>query len=80
MPYADRENCVRPAVCRTTQRPAEQLGYRRLVGYAFTGDFEGQVTYGLAIRAGGPDRTPIRVGELRRADGTYVVAVDVRQR
>ncbi|MDG4826690.1 hypothetical protein O7635_32985 [Asanoa sp. WMMD1127] len=66
---------------KQTQRPGTSLGYPTLKGYGFAGDFEGQVTYGLGIQAK-PDSDqalPIRVGELIRADGTYVVAVDVRR-
>jgi hypothetical protein len=66
---------------RGTDRPSPKLGYPTLRGYGFAGDFEGHVTYGLGIQAL-PDTDqvlPIRVGELVRADGTYVVAVDVRR-
>ncbi|GIF72438.1 AMIN-like domain-containing (lipo)protein [Asanoa siamensis] len=64
-----------------TERPGTSLGFPTLKGYGFAGDFEGQVTYGLGIQAkpNSDQAIPIRVGELVRADGTYVVAVDVRR-
>ncbi|MEV0717656.1 hypothetical protein [Asanoa sp. NPDC050611] len=66
---------------RQTERPGTNLGYPTLRGYGFAGDFEGHVTYGLGIQAkpNSDQALPIRVGELVRADGTYVVAVDVRR-
>jgi len=66
---------------RTTARPASWLGFPTLRGYGFGGDFEGHVTYGLGIQAApaSDQAWPIRVGELVRADGTHVVAVDVRR-
>ncbi|GIF67707.1 hypothetical protein Ais01nite_57420 [Asanoa ishikariensis] len=66
---------------RQTERPGFNLGYPTLKGYGFGGDFEGQVTYGLGIQArpNSDQALPIRVGELVRADGTYVVAVDVQR-
>ncbi|MEV4617416.1 hypothetical protein AB0J74_01710 [Asanoa sp. NPDC049573] len=66
---------------RTTARPETKLGFPTLKGYAVAGDFEGQVVYGLGIQAApnSDQARPIRVGELIRADGTYVVAVDVRR-
>jgi hypothetical protein len=66
---------------RETTRPGTKLGFPTLKGYAVAGDFEGHVTYGLGIQAapGSDQALPIRVGELIRADGTYVVAVDVRR-
>lgn len=59
----------------------EAVGLGNLVGYAPAGDFEGYVTYGLGIRvAPNSDQTlEIRVGQLRRVDGLYVVAFDVRK-
>ena len=49
------------------------MGYPTLKGYAFGGDFEGYVTFGLGLQtAAGSDQTlPIRVGELVRPDGSY---------
>jgi hypothetical protein len=66
---------------RSMRRPGERLGYPTLPGYDFGGDFEGHVTFGLgiAVAAGSDQAQPIRVGESRRADGTHVVAVDVRR-
>jgi hypothetical protein len=57
-----------------------QVGIGKLTAYAPAGDFEGYVTYGLGITvaAGSDQVAQIRVGELQRTDGTYVVAFDVR--
>jgi hypothetical protein len=68
----------RPSVATAARTP---LTYPTLRSYGFGGDFEGYVTYGLGIRvAPGSDQVlPIRVGELVRADGSHVVAVDVRR-
>jgi len=67
---------------RSTIRYASDrnVGLRNLVAYAPAGDYEGYVSYGLGTKvASGSDQAlPIRVGELRRADGLYVIAVDVR--
>lgn len=60
------------------------IGYANLRGYGFGGDFEGYVTYGLGIQvAPGSDQAlPIRVGELKKSDGSggylYVVHFDVQ--
>ncbi|GAA3735185.1 hypothetical protein GCM10022225_17190 [Plantactinospora mayteni] len=64
-----------------TTSPAPELGYPTLRGYAFGGDFEGYLTYGLGLRvAPGSDQAlPVRALELTRTDGRYVVAVDVRR-
>lgn len=62
-----------------TASPAPTLGYPTLRGYAFGGDFEGYLCYGLGLRVA-PERDqglPVRVSELTRTDGSYVVAVDV---
>ncbi|WFE28007.1 hypothetical protein O7623_02020 [Solwaraspora sp. WMMD791] len=61
---------------RRSPRPELDLGSLR--GYGFAGDFEGRVTYGLGIQAGGDsDQVPaVRIAERTR-DGLYVVAVDV---
>ncbi|GAA1788312.1 hypothetical protein GCM10009682_08070 [Luedemannella flava] len=65
-------------------KPANHIGFKNLKSYAFGGDFEGYITYGLGIQS-----TPnsdhvlkIRVGELtKKPDGKggffYVVAFDV---
>lgn len=56
------------------------VNYRHLTSYTRAGDYEAYVTFGLGITvAPGSDQAlPIRVGELVRVDGAYVVAVDVR--
>ncbi|GIG88305.1 AMIN-like domain-containing (lipo)protein [Plantactinospora endophytica] len=64
-----------------TTAPPPALGFPTLRGYAFGGDFEGYLTYGLGLRvAPGSDQAlPVRALELVRTDGRYVVAVDVRR-
>jgi hypothetical protein len=59
----------------------QSVGIGNLVGYSPAGDFEGYVTYGLGIRtAPNSDQVlKIRVGQLRRPDGLYVIAFDVRK-
>lgn len=61
--------------------PRTLLTLPTLRSYGFGGDFEGYVTFGLGIQvAAGSDQVlPVRVGELVRADGSHVVAVDVRR-
>ncbi|WP_238006061.1 hypothetical protein KZZ52_52055 [Dactylosporangium sp. AC04546] len=54
------------------QRP----GFRQLSGYQLAGDYEAYVTYGFGFAASRPQ---VRIGERKRPDGTYVVAVDVRR-
>jgi hypothetical protein len=64
--------------------PAPAIGFPNLKSYASAGDFEGHVTYGLGLQvASGSDQAlPIRVGELKKSDGTggflYVIFVDIR--
>jgi hypothetical protein len=76
-----RETQAHDDAGRPVPRPPTTVGYPTLKGYAFGGDFEGYVTFGLGLQtAAGSDQTlPLRVGELVRADGSYVVAVDVRR-
>lgn len=61
--------------------PHTALSFPTLRGYGFGGDFEGYVTFGLGLQvAVNSDQVlPVRIGELVRADGTHVVAVDVRR-
>lgn len=61
--------------------PPSELGYPTLRGYAFAGDFEGYLSYGLGLRTavGSDQALPVRLGELTRADGSRVVALDVRR-
>jgi len=56
--------------------PAQAPGQNGAVhgNYVKSGDFEGYVSYGIGIANG---TRPIRIGESRRPDGTYVVSVDV---
>ena len=60
--------------------PPRLTGMSTLVSYAPAGDFEGHVSFGVGVRVpAGSDKTPpIRVGELARSDGSYVVYLDVR--
>ncbi|MDG4786455.1 hypothetical protein O7626_11020 [Micromonospora sp. WMMD1102] len=63
-----------------TTAPRPELGFATLRGYAFGGDFEGYLTYGLGLRVA-PDSDqalPVRSLELTRTGGRYVVALDVR--
>jgi hypothetical protein len=68
-----------------TAQPPTSIGFTRLKGYGFAGDFEGHVTYALGIQvAPGSDQAlPIRAGELKKDDGSggtfYVVHVDVQK-
>jgi len=63
--------------------PDEHIGFRNLKSYAFGGDFEGYLTYGLGIQvAPNTDQVlTIRAGELKKPDGSghvyYVVYFDV---
>ena len=64
--------------------PKNPIGFHNLKSYAFAGDFEGHVTYGLGLQVL-PDSDQvlqIRSGELTRSDGAgsllYVVAIDIR--
>ncbi|GAA3223766.1 hypothetical protein GCM10010532_055200 [Dactylosporangium siamense] len=54
------------------------VGYRRVRGYEQAGDYEGYVSYGIGLN--GPDgaTVQVRTGESTRADGTNVVALDIR--
>ena len=64
--------------------PKNPIGFKNLKSYAFAGDYEGYVTYGLGIQvAPGSDQVlKIRAGELKRPDGSggffYVVHFDVQ--
>jgi len=58
--------------------PDTDLGFPRLRGYRLAGDYEGYVTYGLGIQGDG-QLMPIRIGELTRPDGEYVITIDVRR-
>ena len=66
-------------------QPPMSITFSTLKGYGFAGDFEGHVTYALGIQvAPGSDQAlPIRVGELKKDDGSggtfYVVHVDVQK-
>jgi hypothetical protein len=60
--------------------PPPTIGFQNLKGYAFAGDFEGYVTYGLGIQvAPNSDQVlKIRAGELKKPDGYFVVHFDVQ--
>jgi hypothetical protein len=62
------------------QAAPQNIGFPNLRGYAPAGDFEGHVSFGLGIQvAPNSDQAlPIRAGELKRPDGTYVVHFDVQ--
>ncbi|MEH0845618.1 hypothetical protein V6U81_24825 [Micromonospora sp. CPCC 205711] len=60
----------------TASLPPRAVGYPTLRGWAPAGDFEGYLTFGLGLGAGG---LPVRLGESTRPDGTHVVSVDVRR-
>jgi hypothetical protein len=66
-------------VARTPARP---LDYSALLDLAPAGDFEGQVSYGLGVAEAGDSAPAVRLGELKRPDGSggyfFVVHVDVR--
>ena len=51
------------------------VGYRRLKGYEQVGDYEGYVSYGVGVAGA---TVLVRTGESTRADGTNVLALDVR--
>ena len=51
------------------------VGFHRLRGYEQVGDYEGYVSYGLGVDTG---PVQVRTGESTRADGTNVVALDIR--
>jgi len=75
-PAQAHDNQGHPTV---TVAPRTTLAFPTLRGYGFGSDFEGYVTYGLGLQvAVDSDQVlPVRLGELVRADGTHVVAVDV---
>ncbi|MET7420916.1 hypothetical protein [Dactylosporangium sp. NPDC005555] len=62
-----------PAGSHTTAG-RHDVGYRRLLAYERTGDYEGYVSYGLGVQG----TTTIRTGESTRPDGTNVVALDIK--
>jgi len=63
-----------------TAAPPTTIGFQNLKGYAPAGDFEGYVTYGLGLQvAPNSDQVlRIRVGELHKPDGTFVVHFDIQ--
>jgi hypothetical protein len=64
--------------------PKEPIGFQNLKSYAFAGDVEGHVTYGLGVQvAPSSDQVlNIRAGELEKPDGEgglfFVVHVDMQ--
>ncbi|MET7969538.1 hypothetical protein [Micromonospora sp. NPDC005305] len=63
----------------TATLPPARIGYPTLRGWAAAGDFEGHLSFGLGLRPLAGGTLPVRLGEATRADGTHVVAVDVRR-
>ena len=67
-----------------TSAASQAIGFANLKSYAFAGDFEGYLTFGLGLQvAPGSDQAlAVRIGELRKSDGKggdlYVIAVDIR--
>ena len=65
-------------------QPMTNIGFANLRSWAFAGDFEGHLTFGLGIQvAADSDQVlPIRSGELKKPDGAggffYVVHFDVQ--
>jgi hypothetical protein len=53
----------------------QTVGYHRLKGYEQVGDYEGYVSYGVGIEGA---TVQVRTGESARADGTNVVALDIK--
>ena len=51
------------------------VGFSRLRGYEQVGDYEGYVSYGLGVAGA---TVQVRTGEHPSADGTNVVALDIR--
>ena len=80
-PAQAHDNDGAPTIVKT---PANPIGFTNLKSYAFAGDYEGYVSYGLGIQvAPGSDQVlNIRAGELKRPDGAggyfYVVHFDVQ--
>jgi hypothetical protein len=64
--------------------PKNPIGFQNLKSYAFAGDFEGHIAYGLGVQvAPSSDQVlKIRAGELEKPDGEgglfYVVHVDLQ--
>ncbi|MFK3985635.1 hypothetical protein ACI2K4_35390 [Micromonospora sp. NPDC050397] len=61
--------------------PGARLDYPTLRGYVLAGDYEGYLSFGLGLRVprGSDQVLPVRTLQLTRADGTRIVAVDVRR-
>lgn len=57
------------------------VGFKAIAGYAQTGDFEGVITYGVGSFRTVPNsnvQPKVRVFEVSKADGLYIVAVDIQ--
>ena len=80
-PAQAHDNDGAPTIVET---PSNPIGFTNLKSYAFAGDYEGYVSYGLGIQvAPGSDQVlKIRAGELKRPDGAggffYVIHFDVQ--
>jgi hypothetical protein len=59
-----------------TTTPTSPIGLSRLFDYGSAGDFEGHVTYGLGLMAGGA-KPDVRLGQMRKGDD-YIVFLDVK--
>ncbi|WP_412544170.1 hypothetical protein R8Z50_17230 [Longispora sp. K20-0274] len=62
-----------------TSQPPGNVGLTRIRSFAKGEDFEGVVRYGVGLNGpvGADEHVRVRVAEGQRADGTYVVVLDV---
>ncbi|MEV6522035.1 hypothetical protein AB0M43_08860 [Longispora sp. NPDC051575] len=62
-----------------TSQPPPKVALSRIVSFAKGEDFEGVVRYGIGLAGpvGADERVKVRVAEGQRADGAFVVVVDV---
>ncbi len=69
-----------PDTAPCSPRPTH-VGYKAIAGYAQAGDFEGVITYGVGSFRTVPNsnvQPKVRVFEVSKADGLYIVAVDIQ--
>ena len=78
--FTDAQAHTSSGASSVTASPPASIGYQNLKGYAQAGDFEGHVTYGLGLqtRPNADQVLLLRLGELTRPDGLYVVFVDIQ--
>ena len=62
----------RPTLVSVPTKPVA-VGYPALVAYVLNGDFEGDVSVALGLRA----KVGFNIEQFRQADGDYVIYVDV---